>query len=75
MSRPIQSRLLIDTGAYSHLVTCIDCPPFREVRSTRAGALAAGAVHLKLCHGDNHAARKVKHLANRRTAARGHESA
>lgn len=75
MPRPIQSRLIIDAAEFSYLITCIECAPFREVRSTRAGALAAGAIHLKACHGDTHAARRVKYLATRGIAPRGHETA
>lgn len=75
MPRPIQSRLIVDAAAYSYLVTCLDCEPFREVRSTRAGALAAGAIHLKSCHGDTHAARKVRYLATRGGSDRGQDSA
>ena len=65
MTRSIQSRLVLDVSPFITLITCLECSSWRETRATRAGALAAGAIHLKATHGDANAARKVQYLATR----------
>lgn len=63
--RPVQSRLILDVSEFLTVITCLDCPPWRCARPTRAAALAAGAIHLKATHNDPYAARRVQYLATR----------
>lgn len=62
----VQGVLKLDCTDYATLIECLECPAWRELRPTRAAALATGARHLKLAHGDVYAARTVQWLSRRR---------
>lgn len=62
----IQNVLALDCTDFATIITCTECAAWREIRSDRAAALAAGARHLKHVHGDFYAARRVQWLAQGR---------
>ena len=55
--------IAVEVTAWSRLVTCSECPSWRHLTGTRAGAWRVAAEHLSRTHGDVHAATNAREAA------------
>jgi hypothetical protein len=59
----------VDGGDRSWLAYCDECPPWREIRATRAAALRAGADHVARCHDQQKLAARFRERATHAESA------
>lgn len=60
----------VEAGTHHALAWCAECPPWRELRGTRAAALTAAAEHADRCHHLPHLASDLRRQARRAEARR-----
>lgn len=56
-------RITLDKSDRDVVALCVDCPPWRELRGTRAAALTAAAAHVDQVHADPRAAALLRERA------------